>query len=76
MKRLDQNIRSVATQMPKLKGLSPKDAADRFYQIGVSEWNKLSAAERETLNNSATDGQSGFYVFLSNKATEMLSKTQ
>ena len=75
MASLDRNVESVATQLPALQGLSPKDAKDRFYSLGIEEWNALDDEVKKQYNRSATDDESGFYVFLNKRAGQLLTKS-
>jgi len=74
MASLDRNIRHVASQLPALQGLSPKDAADRFYQLAVEEWGALDSEAKKQYNRSATKDESGFYVFMNKRAGDLLQK--
>ena len=75
MASLDRNIQAVASALPGLKGLHPKDAKDRFYQLAVGEWNDLDPEIKKKYNKSATDDESGFYVFMNKRAAELLNKS-
>ena len=74
MAALDRNISHVATQLPALQGLSPKDAKDRFYQLAVEEWGALDPEAQKQYSRSATDGESGFYKFMNKRAAQLLNK--
>ena len=74
MAQLDRNIQSVAVKLPGLQGLSPKDATDRFYQLAVEEWGALDADVQKQYNRSATKDESGFYLFMNKRASDLLNK--
>ena len=75
MASLDRNLEAVASQLPALQGLSPKDAKDRMYGLAIEEWNALDEDAKKQYNRSATDDESGFYVFLNKRAAQLLTKS-
>ena len=76
MAQLDRNVEFIATQLPAMKGLSAKDAKDRFYQIAVKEWNGLGADKQKMYNNSAGKGESGFFFYTNKRAAQLLNKLE
>lgn len=74
MASLDRNVKHVASQLPGLQGLDPKDAADRFYQLAVEEWGALDPDVQKQYNRSATKDESGFYLFMNKRASQLLAK--
>lgn len=76
MAALDRQIKSVASAMPALRGLSGKDAADRFYSLAADEWAGLTEEEQKTFKKSAGNDESGFYIYLQQRAADLMSQTQ
>ena len=75
MASLDRNVESIATKLPGLQGLSPKDAKDRVYSLAIEEWNALDDEAKKQYQRSATKDESGFYVFMNKRATQLLTKS-
>ena len=74
MDKLNRNVEHVAASLPALQGLAPQDASSRVYDVAVGEWNKLSQEERDQYTSSATDSESGFYVFLNKRLADIATK--
>ena len=74
MASLNREVQALALTMPKLQGLAPQDAASRFYDLAVAEWNKLDPEIQKLNNKSATEGETGFYFYMKSRMAQLKTK--
>ena len=71
MSKLDNNLRFIGSNFPTPVGL------DTMYQVGIGEWENLSAADKADFEEGARkagEGETGFYKFMNKRMPEIARK--